>query len=243
MRALRGHYESRMETLIETNKVYNCDCIELLRDMLARGRKADWCITDPPYGIGIESMSFTNGKEIAGNAKAKRRNYSDTKPWDKQRITKEYFDLIFKCSKNQIIFGGNYYADYLPPTASWIVWDKRCDDKMRNDFADCEIAWCSKGVARVFHYVYNGMIQGDMKAKDERFHPTQKPTQLWVNLINYYTKPGDLILDPFMGSFTTAIAAYRTGRNYIGAELDKDYYELGSKRLEKEKQQLRIFDL
>lgn len=166
---------------IEIDMVYNCDCLELMREMVKGGVKADWCITDPPYGIGIEKMGFVkSGARKTGVAK--NRDYRDTKAWDKEKLTKEYFDLIFQCSKNQIIFGGNYYTDYLPPTASWIVWDKRCDDKMRNDFADCEIAWCNKGVARVFHYLYKGMLQGD-KNKDIRFHPTQKPTQLWNKLL------------------------------------------------------------
>lgn len=149
---------------------------------------------------------------------------------------------MFKISKNQIIFGGSYYTDYLPPTKSWIVWDKRCDDKYRCDYADCELAWCSKGVARVFHYMYNGMLQGDMKNKDERFHPTQKPTQLITQLINYYTKQGDLIFDPFMGSFTTAVCCHKTGRRYLGAELDKEYFDKGSERLNKLKSQISFFD-
>ena len=171
-----------------------------------------------------------------------KKNIYTSKEWDNQRLTKEYFDLMFKCSKNQIIFGGNYYTDYLPTTKSWVIWDKRCEDKLRNDFADCEMAWCSGGVARVFHYLYNGMLQGDMKNKDERFHPTQKPTQLIINLINYYTKENDLILDPFMGSFTTAVACHKTGRRYLGAELDIEYYEKGSKRLEQLKKQTTMFD-
>ena len=150
---------------------------------------------------------------------------------------------MFAVSKNQIIFGGNYYTDFLPPTKSWVIWDKRNDDKLRNDFADCELAWCSKGVARVFRYLYNGMLQGDMKNKDERFHPTQKPTQIICQLLNYYTKENDLILDPFMGSFTTAVACHRLNRRFIGAELDKEYFEKGSKRLAAEMAQLNMFNM
>lgn len=227
--------------LLQENTIYNCDCIDLLREMARGGVKADWCITDPPYGISIEKMNFTKSGAIK-IGKATRRDYSDTTNWDSERISKEYFDLIFQCSKNQIIFGGNYYTDYLPPTKSWIVWDKRCDDKMRNDFADCEIAWCSKGVARVFRYLYSGMLQGN-KNKDDRFHPVQKPTQLWSKLIAYYTKPNDLVLDPFMGSFTTAVCCHRLQRRYIGAEKDKKYYKKGLKRLEEEKRQISMFDI
>lgn len=218
---------------LELNKVYNMDCLDLMREMVRVGVVADWLITDPPYGINIEKMSFTqSGAKTIG--KATRRDYTSIGQWDTERLTKEYFALMFLCSKNQIIFGGNYYTDYLPPMASWIVWDKRCDDNMRNDFGDCELAWCSKGVARVFHYLYNGMLQGDMKNKDERFHPTQKPTQLISKLITYYTKEGDLILDPFMGSFTTAVCCHRLQRRFIGAELDKEYYDKGQARLDSE---------
>ena len=226
---------------IKENEVFNCDCLELMKEMEKQGIVADWLIADPPYGISFASdVAKSNGTQY-GNAMAKKNTYN-AKEWDNQRITKEYFDLMFKVSKNQIIFGGNYYTDYLPPTKSWVIWDKRCDDNLRNDFADCEMAWCSKGVARVFHYLYNGMLQGDMKNKDDRFHPTQKPTQIITKLINYYTQPNDLILDPFMGSFTTAVACHKTGRRYIGAELDPEYFEKGSKRLEQLKRQTTMFD-
>lgn len=221
---------------IKLNCVYNCDCLELMRAMVAAGLKVDWCITDPPYGIGED------GKKNHSRGFATASRQYTPKEWDKQRIGEEYFDLIRLVSNNQIIFGGNYYTDYLPPTANWVIWDKRCQDSMRNDFADGEMAWASKGGTRIFHYLYNGMLQDDMKNKDDRFHPTQKPTQLWFKLIDYYTKPGDIILDPFMGSFTTAVCAYKSGRKFIGAELDKEYYELGQKRLEKVMRQISFFD-
>ena len=227
-----------MEIKIDT--VYNCDCLGLMKEMVRGGVKADWCITDVPYGTQAGSVG-KNGYEKNHTGVAQRRFYE--KPvWGNQRISKEYFDLMFQCSKNQIIFGGNYYTDYLPPTSSWVVWDKRCDDRMRNDFGDCELAWCSdKGVARVFHYLYNGMIQGS-KHKDDRFHPTQKPTQLWSKLIAFYTKPNDLIFDGFMGSFTTAVCCHRLQRHFLGAELDKDYFEKGQKRLQAECCQTNLFD-
>jgi len=220
---------------IELDKVYNIDCLELMREMVKQGIKADWCITDPPYGIGETQRHRQGGAAFV-------RDYSG-KSWDKQRIGKEYFDLMFQCSKNQLIFGGNYYTDILPPTNNWAIWDKRCSDNQRNDFSDCELAWCSWGGARMFRYLYNGMLQGDMANKDERFHPTQKPTQLWKKLLAYYTKEGELILDPFMGSFTTAVCCHKMQRHFIGAELDKDYFALGQERFKRETAQLSIFDL
>lgn len=227
--------------MICVDECYNMDCADGMREMIEQGMRADWLITDPPYGIGIEKMSFTqSGAKKIG--KATRRDYTNTGKWDSERIDKEYFDLMFKVSKNQIIFGGNYYTDILPPTKSWIVWDKRCDDKLRNDFADCELAWASGGGARVFHYLYNGMIQGDMKNKDVRFHPTQKPTRLWEKILNFYTRENDLILDPFAGSQSLRVACYKTGRHYIGFEIDKYYYEEGCRWYNDVTSQMSIFD-
>lgn len=202
---------------------------------------ADWLIADPPYGINFDNIYESRGGTQAKTEATAKRLYK-AKGWDNVRLTKEYFDLMFQVSKNQIIFGGNYYTDYLPPTKSWIVWNKR-KPNIHNDFADCELAWCSTGQARVFNYEYMGMIQGDMKNKDERFHPTQKPTQLIIQLLNYYTKENDLILDPFMGSFTTAVACHKMQRRFIGAELDKEYFEKGYARLNKAQSQISLFDL
>lgn len=219
---------------IEVDKIYNCDCIDVMKSMQEQGIVADWCITDPPYGIGYTDM--TGG----GNGVAKRIKYDKT--WDDKKIDKTYFDSIFKVSKSQIIFGGNYYTDILPTTKSWIVWDKRCEDKYRNDFADCELAWCSQGVARVFRYLYQGMLQGNMRVKDARFHPTQKPVAIWIQLLNYYTKEGDLILDTFGGSCSLAIACHKLKRHYIVCEKDKEYYDKGTKWLESVKSQISMFD-
>lgn len=148
---------------IKLNCVYNCDCLELMRAMVAAGLKVDWRITDPPYGIGED------GKKNHSRGFATASRQYTPKEWDKQRIGKEYFDLIRLVSNNQIIFGGNYYTDYLPPTANWVIWDKRCQDSMRNDFADGEMAWASKGGTRIFHYLYNGMLQDDIKTKTTAF--------------------------------------------------------------------------
>lgn len=229
---------------LEVNQCYNLDCKVGMQLMKEQGIKADWCITDPPYGIGVGTMTYTNGVAIAGKAAATRRDYTwEDNLWDNERIGKEFFDLIFELSGNQILFGGNYYTDVLPVTKSWVVWDKRCDDKLRNSFSDCELAWCSQGVARVFHYMFNGMLQGDMANKDYRFHPTQKPTQLWTMLLNHYTKEGDLILDPFAGSQSLRIACHKLKRRYIGFEISKGYFKKGTKWFEQETAQVSIFDL
>lgn len=214
-----------------------------MEQMLRQGLIADWCITDPPYGIAVGDMPYANSGGVRnGKSKAASRYYNTQGDWDRQKITKDYFDLIAQCSNEQIIFGGNYYTDYLPPTKSWVIWDKRQYSQTdRNDFADCELAWCSKGVARVFRYLYNGMLQGD-KNKDYRFHATQKPTQLWTQLLNFYTKPNDLILDPFAGSQSLRIACWKTNRRYIGFEIDKEYFDKGSKWYKDITSQITFFD-
>ena len=221
------------------------DCKEGMQLMLRGGVHTDWVVTDPPFGIGASKMSYaTQGQVRNGKAQALTRDYRGHETWDNERISKEYFDLMFQLSDNQILFGGNYYTDILPVTKSWIVWNKRqYDEKDRCDFGDCELAWCSKGVARCFNYLYNGMLQGDMKNKDYLFHPTQKPTQLWVKLLNYYTKEGDLILDPFAGSQSLRIACHKLKRDYIGFEIDKEYYDKGCEWYNRVTSQISIFDL
>lgn len=227
--------------IIEPNNCYNMDCAEGMRLMKEQGVKANWCITDPPYGIEIEKMGFVkSGAKVIG--KAQRKDYTATGDWDKQRIEGEYFDLMFDRSDNQIIFGGNYYTDILPPTKSWVVWDKRLPSKAdRNDYADCEMAWCSKGVARVINYMYNGMLQDDMSNKEFRFHATQKPSQMWCKILALYTQENDLILDPFAGSQSLRVACHKMNRRYIGFEIDKTYYEKGCDWFDTERRQLRFF--
>ena len=219
---------------------YNMDCMEGMKQF--PDKYFDWAIVDPPYGIGVGSMSYTNGVQIVGNALAKRTDYRGHSNCDEKIPEKEYFDELFRVSKNQIIWGGNYFTEHLKPSKSWVVWDKRVDDRYTNDFADCELAWCSKGVARVCRYLYNGMIQGNMKNKDKRFHPTQKPVYLYEWLLKRYANDGDIILDTHVGSASSLIACHRTNHKFVGFELDEIYYKLSKERLEKEQAQMNIFD-
>jgi site-specific DNA-methyltransferase (adenine-specific) len=219
---------------------YNMDCIEGMKQF--PDKYFDLAIVDPPYGIGVGSMAYTNGVQIVGNALAKRRDYSGHKEWDRKPPKQEYFNELFRVSKQQVIWGGNYFTDKLPPTKSWLVWDKRCAEKYTNDFADCELAWCSKGVARVFRYLYNGMIQENMKNKEDRFHPTQKPIALYEWIINHYAKEGDIILDTHVGSASSLIACHNTNHKFVGFELDPIYYKKAKERLDAELAQTNIFD-
>lgn len=229
--------------MIEANKIYNCDCRTLM-DEISRGRgvllpdgtvkeKVDLIITDPPYGIGED------GEKNHSRGMLAQATRFTPKEWDKQRITKEFFDKMFSVSKEQIIFGGNYYTDYLYPTPCWIVWDKNNGD---NDFADCELALTSfKSAVRMVKWTWNGMLQEDMKNKEKRIHPTQKPVGMIEWIIQNYTNEGDLILDPFSGSGSIAIACRKNKRNYVACELDKEYYDLSVDRMNKYFAQTSLF--
>lgn len=226
---------------IDIDACYNCDCNIGMRLMKEQGLIADWCIADPCYGIGAVEHRVKNNGTRKGASMAQCRTY-EAKSWDDERTGGGTIHLMQEVSKEQIIFGGNYFTDILPPTKSWVVWDKRGDNRIHLDFADCELAWCSTGLARVFRYMYNGMLQDDMKNKDYRFHPTQKPTQLWYLLLNYYTKEGDLILDPFAGSQSLRIACHKLKRHYVGFERDEDYFKKGTEWFKKETAQISLFD-
>lgn len=139
---------------------------------------------------------------------------------------------MLRVSKNQIIFGGNYYADWLPASSCWIVWHK---DNMGTDFADCELAWTSyKTAVRYFRWRWNGMLQENMANKEQRYHPTQKPLPLMKWILNKYAKEGSTIFDPFMGSGTSMVAAKEMGFDYIGCDIDERYVKITEMRLNQE---------
>lgn len=224
------------------NIVYNCDCMELMRTL--PNKVFDLAIVDPPYGIGVGTMTYTNDGAIRthGYAVAKRRDYRGKAKWDNERPDPEYFSQLLRISQKQIIWGGNYFSDILPPSRSFIVWDKRCNDEMSNDFSDCEYAWSScGGVARVFRFVWNGMIQGDMKRKEDRFHPTQKPVALYKWLLQRYAKPCDRIFDSHVGSGSIRIACHDMGFDFTGCEIDQNYWQAQEQRFQAHVQQMDLF--
>lgn len=209
-------------------ELYQGDCIEFMRNY--QDNHFDCVVTDPNYGIGE-----ADGKNKSRSKIAISKDYGN-KDWDNKRPSPEYFKEILRVSKNQIIFGGNYFADLLPASSCWIVWDK---ENGKTDFADCELAWTSfKTAVRLFRYRWQGMLQGNMGRKEERIHPTQKPLPLMEWIIANYTKEDEIVLDPFMGSGTTGEACIRFNRKFIGIEKEKDYFDLASKRLEDAQNQL-----
>lgn len=220
----------------------NMDCMEGMKQY--PDKYFDLAIVDPPYGIGVQSMGFTKtgNRKASRNSKAKCRDYRRDEEWD-IAPPEEYFKELKRISKNFIIWGGNYFTEYLSPSKGFIVWDKRCADDMRNDFADCELAYLSEGlgVARIFRYLWNGMLQGDMKNKEQRFHPTQKPIALYKWILQNYAKPGDIILDTHVGSASSLIACEELGFDYVGFEIDPEYYQKATQRINDFNQQIRMF--
>ena len=176
----------------------------------------DLAIVDPPYGIGISSNPVRQ-------AHAKKK-------WDKNIPPSEYFEELFRVSKNQIIWGGNYFD--LPPTQNYIVWDKK--QPMDFSLAMCELAWCSiQKPIKMFTY--------SVRKERNRIHPTQKPVELYKWLLTYNAKQGDKILDTHVGSASSLIACHDLGFDAVGFELDEDYYRESTERLEQHKTQLNLF--
>ena len=197
----------------------------------------DLAIVDPPYGINIQKMNYTQNTK---GGIAKRNDYSSVGNWDSETPTKEYFNELFRVSKNQIIWGGNYFE--LPLTKSWIIWDKKTEEKYSNDFADCEMAWNSfDKPAKIVRYLWSGMLQPNMKDKQQRIHPTEKPYQLYKWLLDKYAKQGDKILDTHLGSGSIAIACHDYGFELTACELDKEYYEKAIERINNHVAQQKLF--
>lgn len=152
-----------------------------------------------------------------------------------------YFTELFRVSKNQIIWGANHFISKIPyDSPCWIVWDK---NNGNSDFADCELAWTSfESAVRRIKYTWHGMIQENMREKEYRIHPTQKPVALYEWLLNIYAQPGDIILDTHVGSASSLIACHNTGHEFVGFELSEYYYSVSKERYQQETAQMRIFD-
>lgn len=216
-------------------EILHGDCMDYMAAL--EDNAFDLAIVDPPYGIDAAN-SFGGEKRKSGKGKAMKSAF-DKKDWDKNPPTKYYFEQLFRISKNQIIWGANYFSNMLPPSMGWIVWDK---DNGNTKFSDCELAFSSFDVAlRKWSYTWNGMLQGDMKNKEHRIHPTQKPVKLYQWLLDKYAKPGQRILDTHLGSGSSAIAAHYYGVDFVGIELDEDYYNAAKNRFELATAQQALF--
>jgi site-specific DNA-methyltransferase (adenine-specific) len=200
-------------------ELLNIDCMEYMAGL--PDKAFDLAIVDPPYGIDINSsgrLGHYGGKN---------------KSWDSEIPKVTYFDELFRISKNQIVWGGNYFSLFLPPTRCFIIWDKQQPADI--SFASCEYAWSS------FDQSAKTYRQRPQNADVERIHPTQKPVKLYHWLLHNYAKEGDRILDTHLGSGSSAIAAHKRGFDFVGCEIDKDYYDAACKRFKEQTMQQSMF--
>jgi site-specific DNA-methyltransferase (adenine-specific) len=216
------------------SETYNMDCMEYMRQF--PDKHFELAVVDPPYGIGEDGSR--NKTRTGGLVKPK--DYKGFAGNDTEAPSLEYFQELRRVSKNQIIWGANHFIENICKNSScWIVWDK---DNGLISFADCELAYTSfKTAVRVFKFKWQGMLQQNMKDKEHRIHPTQKPVALYKWLLSNYAKPGDKILDTHLGSGSSRIAAYDLGFDFYATELDKDYFDAQEKRFQNFKSQLKLF--
>jgi site-specific DNA-methyltransferase (adenine-specific)/modification methylase len=204
--------------------LYLADC----RDVLPTLPKVDAVITDPPYGIGEAA-----GKNASRGKLAVAKDFGNDS-WDDEPISPDLIQMVRHAGKWTVIFGGNYYA--LPAARCWLVWDK---ENGESDFADCELAWTNlpKAVRRI-RYMWNGMLRANGEVRGD--HPTQKPIGVMAWAINHVPEPCRTILDPFMGSGTTGVAAMNLQRQFIGIEREAKYFDIACRRIEDAQRQGRL---
>jgi len=213
---------------------FNMDCMLGMKEF--PDNYFDLAIVDPPYFKGVTKKNFY-GSDVSTTGVKRLSSKSDK--WDCNIPDIHYYNELLRVSKHQIIWGSNYY-DFIQPHGR-IIWDKENDS---STFSNCEIASISLiESVKIYRHMWNGMLQKDMKNKEQRMHPTQKPVDLYIWLLNNYAKQGDKILDTHVGSASSLIACHELGFDYVGFELDEDYYKQSLKRLNETKNQLNLFDM
>ncbi len=226
------------------NLAINVDCMEYMRSL--PDKAFDLAVVDPIYG-DVTSGGYLTGKSRGGVGP--HPTYHQ-KIWEQPKTTKEYFDELFRVSKNQIVFGGNYFAKEIARNSQcWIVWDKCHPEGIK--FADAELAWTSfNSATRIFRFLWNGMCQGtpgngtkmrgNKALNERRIHPTQKPVALYAWIYQNYAKPGYKIFDSHLGSGSSRIAAYDAGLDFVGCEIDKEYFDKQEERFAEHTAQMRM---
>lgn len=222
---------------------YNMDCNDAIPGF--PDKYFDLAVIDPPYGINVFAHDNTSRSKLATS-----KSYKEFAGGDQIAPPPEYFAQLKRISKNQIIFGANHFLDNIAEgfklaksgisSACWIVWDKQ---NGQNDFADGELALTSFHTAvRIFRFTWAGMRQGNMREKEIRIHPTQKPVALYDWIFANYIQRGQKIIDTHVGSASSLIAAHKAGLRFVGFELDRKYYKDAAARYEQETAQISIFD-
>jgi len=203
-------------------ELLNIDCMEYMAN--CKDNEFDLAIVDPPYGIGRD------GKPKSTSSHGGHKGY-EFKGWDNETPSQEYFDELFRVSKNQIIWGGNYFSSFLPPSSGWVMWDKA----QRLDQADGELAYTSFAKPLRIWTKNRVVLQ-----QEGTIHPTQKPIKLYKWLLDKYAEKGQRILDTHLGSGSSAIAAHYFGCDFVGCEIDEDYYLQTLKRYDLNTKQLQL---
>lgn len=218
------------KTIIQNCTLYLGDSRKILPTLA----KADACVTDPPYGIGVDKEMHNRGGKKQGNHKAANREYKLT-DWDNEPLNGELLNLTLQSAKHIILWGGNYFD--LPPSRCWLVWDKQ---NGANCFADCELAWTNLDKpVRLKSHLWDGFRRKN--AETRYCHPTQKPLDLMKWCIQQLPPECTTIIDPFMGSGTTGVACAQMGKQFIGIEQDPEYFWLSCKRIRQAYQQPDMF--
>jgi site-specific DNA-methyltransferase (adenine-specific) len=217
--------------MTELNKFYHMDCMEGMKQY--PDKFFDLAIVDPPYGIGAdENQNKLGGKKGFTKNAGTYKKYHETE-WDRQPPNKEYFEELERVSKNQIVWGGNYFFELR--LSGIVIWNKGGS----GSFKEGELAKTNIKTFKIFNYSRSDAYINDI---DVKIHPTQKPVALYEWLLKNYAKQGDKILDTHVGSASSLIACYNLGFDYVGFELDEDYYKAACKRIEARKSQMDIFN-
>ena len=219
-------YRSKIE-------LHNIDCLIFMKQ--CEDKQFDLAIVDPPYGIGMDG---TVGIGIGKKKGFTKKKYYEQKNWDKAVPSQEYFDELFRISKNQIVWGANYFTKQLPVIKNYIFWHKKgqsVDDK----FNDGEMAYVSLGRTRMIDIWWNGV--GVINSGETKIHPTQKPVKLYKWLLDTYAKSGDKIFDSHLGSGSIAVACDELKFDLTACEIDSDYFKKANKRIEYNRRQQRLF--
>ena len=219
-------------TIIKNATLYNCDCMELMKTFA--DKQFDLAIVDPPYGI--HDKLLTSDKSV--NKSNKFALMYQEKNWDRERPSLDYFNELRRVSKNQIICGGNYFADLLPASRGWAMWDKEGDNLT---VVNNELIWTSFDKSIKMFRRCHGLDKGFMNKDGKNIHPTQKPIKLYEWIIANYAQDGQSILDTHLGSGSIAVACNNMGFNLTACELDEEYFQAACKRIKSESAQERLF--
>ena len=212
------------------SEAFLMDCMEGMKN--TPDKYYDLAVVDPPYGIGFDGNTTVKGKSGKASTFTDKQHHIK-KEWDVSRPTAEYFAELQRVSKNQIIWGGNYFADLLPPRKGWIFWDKKITNENNTNFSDGELAWTSFNcILRRFTYDWIGFGYLNNPQREKKIHPTQKPVALYDWIFANYATPGMKILDAHLGSGSSRIAAYKAKLDFTGYEIDAEYFEAQEKRFQ-----------